>query len=304
MDLTDADLRDLAAFFARRMTTEFVRVDPADAPLPGVDPVSAWLAVLSEARDEGWLPALVARVRDAAPDDEVLQETCRLLRPPKRNGEAWVAGMVFVGAAAALMTTVVGGMGLTGALLALEARQPAELATSAQEVMPTATPTSITDAGANVGGLPDGADTRSGAVAPPPADASDGEARVVDAPRTEDGPSEDVSEPGVGSSSNHRGRFKCHGRPGEAVGYFYAGRHSPGVPGASFEMKRNVNVRVSYPSEANGWDKGSLIRCVLTPGDRVTLSARPIALPGGHYWVPVFPGDVEDGHADEEVASL
>ena len=300
MDLTDADLRDLAAFFARRMTTEFVPVDPMDAPLPRVHPVDAWVAVLTEARDEGWLPSLGARVRATDPDDELLQETCRLLKPPRSHRESLLAGALFVGTAVAMMAMVVGGMAVTGVLLALEAGQAEEPVLASLEAMPAASP----DPGEVVGGLPDPGDTRPGAVAPPPAAASDGEAHVVDVPRVEDGPSEVPLEPGVGSSSPDRRRFKCHGRPGEAVGYFYAGRHSPGVPGASFEMKRNVNVRVSYPSEANGWDKGSLIRCVLTPGDRVTLSARPIALPGGHYWVPVFPGDVEDGHADEEVASL
>ena len=29
-----------------------------------------------------------------------------------------------------------------------------------------------------------------------------------------------------------------------------------------------------------------------------------IALPGGHYWVPVIDGAVEDGHVREEVAAL
>jgi len=302
MDLTDADLRDLAAFFARRITTDFVPVDPMDAPLPGVDPESAWVAVLTEARDEGWLRDLVARVRASVPDDEMLQEACQLLRPPRRHREALLAGGMFVGASVAMMATVIGLFGVTGAMLALEARQP-DAPTASAEAMPVSAPAALpsTDAG----GLPVPGDTRPGAEAPPPAHASDGEARVADVPRVEDGPSEVLLEPGVGSSSPDRGRStKCHGRPGEAVGYFYAGRHSPGPPGTSFVMKRNVNVRADYPSATNGWDKGATIRCVLAPGDRVTVSDAAIELPGGHYWIPVFPGDVEDGHVDEEVAAL
>jgi len=311
MDLNDADLRDLAAFLARRMTTEFAPIDPMDAPLPGVDRGEAWRMVLTEARDGGWLPSLVSRVASAAPDDPVLQETCRLLHGPRANWPARLGGVLMVGAAMAMMALVVGGMGLTGALLALEAREGAPVASSdavslaSDDALPVAIDVSVDDA---AGGLPGAGDDRLSAVAPTPAPAPDGGALVAGmTSRVEDGPPEESAEPGVGSLSSRRRHLKCHGRPGEAVGYFYAGRHSPGNPGDTHVAARSVNVRVAYPSEANGWDKGARIHCVLRPGDQVTLSAQPIELPGGHYWVPVYDGDVEDGDAGApvtEVASL
>jgi hypothetical protein len=108
-----------------------------------------------------------------------------------------------------------------------------------------------------------------------------------------DGPPEQHLEPGVNSLDSDEGtHVKCSGRPGEAVGYWYAGRHSPGSVGDTVVLDRSINVRKEHPSPDNGWFKNAKIRCVLKPGDHATLSAAPVVLPGGHYWVPVLPGDI------------
>jgi hypothetical protein len=282
------------------MTTSFAPIDPMDAPLPGIDSAAAWRAVLHDARDGGWLRSLVTQVAAAAPDDAMLQETCQLLLVDgEPNWAARIGGLAMVGAAMVMMTAAVGGMGLTGALLALEATNH-EAAVAVAEPSPPAAP-----AASEEGGLPGAGDHRTSAVAPKPVPTPDGGDVAGMASRVEDGPPEEPPEPGAGSLVESRRRHvKCHGRPGEAVGYFYAGRRSPGQPGDVHEVTRMVNVRVDYPHEDNGWDKRAHIHCVLSPGDRVTLSAPPVALPGDHYWVPVFDGDVEDGHVQQEVASL
>ncbi|MEZ4320274.1 MAG: hypothetical protein R3F61_22535 [Myxococcota bacterium] len=85
---------------------------------------------------------------------------------------------------------------------------------------------------------------------------------------------------------------RCTSPDGGLVGYWYAGSTRPGRVGRVVTFDRAVNVRVDYPDTHNDFDTRSHIECVLQPGDHVKLSAAPILVPGGRYWVPLTTGDL------------
>lgn len=85
---------------------------------------------------------------------------------------------------------------------------------------------------------------------------------------------------------------RCTDPQGGIVGYWYAGRQSPGQVGDTVHLARSINVRNAFPSADNGWNSGGRIRCVLRPGDQVRLSDQPIEVSGGAWWVPLHTGDL------------
>ena len=79
----------------------------------------------------------------------------------------------------------------------------------------------------------------------------------------------------------------CSGPKGELVGYWYAGRTSPGVKGERITVPRDLNVRADYPDRHNDYNRRAKIRCTLGVGQSLVLTADPILVPGDAYWVPL-----------------
>ncbi|RME23990.1 MAG: hypothetical protein D6798_12320, partial [Deltaproteobacteria bacterium] len=100
---------------------------------------------------------------------------------------------------------------------------------------------------------------------------------------TEDAPARAGIVPAT-TSPHRRG---CQGEAGEIVGYWYAGATAPGAAGDTITVPRDVNVRADYPDRHNGYDARAPVRCTLAKGDRITLAADPILVPGDRYWVPL-----------------
>jgi hypothetical protein len=90
--------------------------------------------------------------------------------------------------------------------------------------------------------------------------------------------------------AHHEGRCTVEG--GGVVGYWYAGRTAPAAAGELLVMPNSVNVRADYPDKHNGFDARTALRCTLAEGDRIRLTADPIAVPGGAFWVPLHSGDL------------
>src|SRR5690606_28008681 len=93
------------------------------------------------------------------------------------------------------------------------------------------------------------------------------------------------SEPAAGSDAT---TGDCGARPGELVGYWYAGERPPGGAGEVVVLPHAVNVRAAYPEPANRFDARTPVRCVLGAGARVRLSADPIPVPRDSWWVPLI----------------
>ena len=90
-----------------------------------------------------------------------------------------------------------------------------------------------------------------------------------------------------------RGRLPvgCTGAPaGEVVGYWYAGTKDPGPQGGSLTLDRDARVRADYPRAENHHNAATPERCVLARGTRFSLTAAPIEVSRGHWWVPVVGG--------------
>jgi hypothetical protein len=296
------------------MTTDFAPVDPSDASLPGTSMADAWMAVLVEARDGGWLPSLVARITEARPDDATLREAASLLAPRRSSPELRAAGLLFVAGAASLGALAAGGVVVGALLVAAEAVQElsepvnidaASVAFQADDGPSASLPidpaqgkvVSVARPTEGLSLVGDGsldAEAQDAAPADP-----DGDPQAVSAGHQgEDGPPDGIPEPGVVALVPHAGpHTKCGGHPGEAVGYWYAGRHSP-TQGETVVLDHMVNVRADYPRRANHWSTRSRVRCVLEPGDLAHISSAPITVEGGHVWVPVLAGDVRAASSD------
>ena len=91
----------------------------------------------------------------------------------------------------------------------------------------------------------------------------------------------------------HGGR--CGGPEGSRVGYFYANDGIAAVPGETYTMEGDVNVRADYPNKSNQWSVSSPISCVLVKGDQIVLTEPVFEVDGGKYWVPLFAGDLQQG---------
>ena len=86
---------------------------------------------------------------------------------------------------------------------------------------------------------------------------------------------------------------RCGGPEGSRVGYFYANDGIAAVPGESYTMEGDVNVRMDYPNKSNQWSVSSPISCVLVKGDQIVLTEPVFEVDGGKYWVPLFAGDLQ-----------
>ncbi len=84
---------------------------------------------------------------------------------------------------------------------------------------------------------------------------------------------------------------RCTAPDAGRVGWWYAGATPPGAAGSRMTMPFDVNVRVDFPGEHNGFDKRSHIACVLHENDVIRLG-EPLLVPGNRYWVPLYTGDL------------
>lgn len=282
MEWTDAELDDLAVFLAKRMRPDFSLLCADDPPTPG-DPVAAWRSALRDARDRDALPDLMARAAAAAPHDENLQHACGILRGPPPSPLRVVVAAALVG-----FVLVLGGGGAVAGAAVLSSApadlDAAELATApAAPVRAPATPAAPVAPAAEAPASPTEPLAVSDVpVVEPPSPEGDAAPAVAVAPS--DPPEPDTLADG-----------RCAGRPGEVVGYWYAGESAPGKVGQALTLDQSVNVRATYPTEGNRFDKRSPVRCVLSEGDRIVLAQAPIRVAGGHWWVPLVAGEGSNG---------
>jgi hypothetical protein len=86
-------------------------------------------------------------------------------------------------------------------------------------------------------------------------------------------------------SAEQTGWGKCLGRPGERIGYAWAGDTAPGEP---WHIEAPVNVRIDYPRAENDWNTSSATVCILPSGVDLALPEGTIAVAGGAVYVPVI----------------
>lgn len=75
------------------------------------------------------------------------------------------------------------------------------------------------------------------------------------------------------------------------VGWWYAGEKSPGKAGDIITLASSVNVRTDYPRKENRYSMRGKVLCSPQAGTRQRLSANPVDVGGGNWWVPVWGGD-------------
>lgn len=298
MRLDTHELHDLAAFFAKRAPTAGARRRLAtDAGVrfveaPNHTPISAWLALLEAAERGGRTKLLAHAVARTDPEDANLQEVCRVVTGSDTPGRAamfdspavrraTVGGLV---AALALLAWV--GGRLMGAPAAPTptvdalATVPADTTPALVSVEPRSAPSTGTD-------QPWKADN--------PLDAAP-EAKAA-APRKADPVAREAKTGPVSGRAHHEGRCTVEG--GGMVGFWYAGKTAPGAKGDTITIGNSVRVRADYPDTHNDFDARAETRCFLAPGDRVTLTADPLLVPGEAYWVPLHSGDLVHNAAPE-----
>jgi len=299
MDLDPHNSADLAAFFAKRFPHAAQRDALASEAHvrfrepPTDDPSVAWGGLLTRAQEQAALERLARCAARRMPSDENLQGVSAVL-----NGRAWPpAGrqsttptwLRQVGVMAALVVLAVGSVWM---VRSEEAAELAEVRQEAPEALVAVRPVSGTTETPRL--------AKSVVVEPPAATtaAVDGEAPAgsdapegvgEDAPPTalsnaENGRSDDDSATPATPAAQLPG---CRGAPGELVGYWYAGRSAPGKAGDRITVPRDLNVRADYPDRHNDFDARTPIRCTLGEGAGLVLTADPIAVPGGAYWVPL-----------------
>ncbi|MSQ02292.1 MAG: hypothetical protein EXR71_10450 [Myxococcales bacterium] len=272
MQLDPDDRRDLARACARRFPgaeaqRRFAKElgMPLDPTSPG-DPEAAWAIILDSAERKGALDRLARMLAAQSPADETFAALARTLgviaAPPARP--PWA--MLGVGGVGAALMTV----GLAAFFLGGEVEAEGPAAPVAAAALPVAPPVEAPAAGAPA--------VTEAAADPPP----------LTRPAAE--PPPPVSAPAAASP---RGRLRvgCTGAPaGEVVGYWYAGTKDPGPAGGTLTLQRDARVRADYPRAENHHDPATPERCVLTRGTRFVLSAAPIQVSPGHWWVPVIGG--------------
>lgn len=297
MDLDPHANADLTAFFMKRFPAAGDRAVIAhDARVtfrepPSADPEVAWGGLLTRAREQSALPRLAHCAARRLPTDENLQGVAAILSgrqwppPPRRRVPVLWKQVGALSALVAIAGVAWAARGPASAepghddALAVEqleaapaAERPAAVAapTPAVEVEPPPAAPATDTVEPALGAA---------AVAPPPAAPS--------APRTgsaEPPPATTGSAPATGVPSS---TGSCRGPKGALVGYWYAGTTPPGKKGDQITVPRDLNVRADYPDRHNNYDRRADIRCTLGVGQSLVLTADPIAVPGGAYWVPL-----------------
>lgn len=285
MEWTDQELDELAAFFAKRLTTSLSPLDPTDPPPPG-NPATPWRTKLGQARDRGRLPSLAREIAAAMPDDANLQQACSLLQGPGGRNSGQLAGWAMALSAVLVLSGITGAAGLVwlsqGAPVA-----PLEASSAAVAVRVEAEPTPIPD--------PDQGRIGSDEAPEPAVQVEVLSARAVEPEGEDAAPEPPAQAPRAVGSSGQRPTERCAGEDGQVVGYWYAGSKKPGRTGSRITLDKTVNVRADYPDVHNNFEKKAAVQCVLMAGDKVKLRQSAIEVPGNAWWVPLVAGSVEAG---------
>jgi len=294
MRFSSDEITELAGFFAKRFPKAAdLRAIAADAGLaPGRDPMAsaadAWPALLHAADRGGRMRLLAHAAARRGPDDANLMSVCQVITGTRSPGRARIwdhprSRPALAGAAVAVLAA--------SALVAF--RSPGAAPTAAPSLIdaPVAEPTVAAAPAADTptDGLVaiEAPSTATGGPKPWKAGNPLDAVRTVPATPPEAAPARAAVAP---DPANHRGRCTLEG--GGIVGYWYAGRSAPAAAGDTLVMPNSVNVRRDYPDTHNGFDARTALRCTLAEGDRIRLTADPIPVPGGAFWVPLHSGDL------------
>ena len=266
MDLDEGELRDLAAFFAKRFPDAEQRgrlASSAGLVDGGGAGVEAWATLLGDARVQGGLGRLAAAAASTAPADENLQRMCSVLRgrPAGVLSQASLIGMVaFI---------AIGGIGLGGWLMNSREFKTVDPVPEAAVTIPEPVPEPVPES----------------VPVPAPAPEPSPVLEPVPVPAPAPVPVSALLPPTPASG-------RCTASSGGLVGYFYAGTESPGKAGETITLKNAINVRADYPGKHNGHDARTPLKCGLKAGDRIRLTGDPVLVPGNRYWVPLHSGDL------------
>lgn len=285
MLFSESERRELAAFFAKRFSDPTVRAmlaNRAGVRTQDEDGAAgeAWDALILQAQRRRKLGklALVASKMDQS--DQNLQAVCNLLGARARvmRNRAVAGGM----AAAVALSFGIGGwmIGTTEEAPEVATMTPV-VETAFAEVAPTPSPTPEPVVAV--------------ATPEPEPELTPREKRRLARAEAR------KNRPPTGPAWRN-GRC-TYDKPGQFIGYWYAGKEIPGAQGDLIDVPISVNVRKDYPNGKNGFNKTAPVRCILRRGDKVKLTAAAIEVGRSHYWVPLYHGDLVE-EAPEEVASL
>ena len=273
MEWTEQELRELATFLARRMTTRLELIDPADPPAAG-DPIGLWCEELKAAHESGRLAHLSRKISRIDPDDENLQKACDLLAESGGRNALQVMGAAL---SVGVFALVAGGAWM----MAIPSATPLQ-------------PQSVTMARADI--TPDpirAVETSTIARTALSTPVLELVAAAVESAHATHEPDVQVTHAPPALTQPVPVAPGCVTDAGEVVGYWYAGETPPGTEGELVTMPHAVNVRATFPHDSNGYDASGTVTCVLEEGDRVRLSKAPVRVAGGAWWVPLVTGDLE-----------
>ena len=316
MELDTTATSDLTEFFTKRFPTAEDREALARAARisfsepSAAEPDIAWGGLVTRAREQSALPRLAQCAARRRPEDENLQGVAAVL-----NGRVWPphpaahrsAGWKQLGALCALVGV---------ASVAWAASGPTESTTSAAPELVEASAKTMEGSSANATTATTGSVTNQaaakepatneptlGAAAPedptPDATATATATASDNAGASPEGGSDQPPEANpastppaaapaaAGPAPEKQVFIGCKGEPGTLVGYWYAGRESPGQKGDEITVPRDLNVRADYPDSHNDYNRRAEIRCTLGVGQSLVLTADPIRVPGDAYWVPL-----------------
>ncbi len=283
MRFDDKEIQELADFFSRRFPDPLLRQRMASAA--GLsDDDSGWGALLLRAQSTGRLAHLADVAFAEAPEDENLRDVRQILTAPRRRKQTIFAVSSAVALALILVVTFAATRSGPGAEQPV---QPAAVLASADNTPP---PDARTAAPVPVEPEP----VVPVVKAPEPPEAPE----VREAPAVPEAPAEPAgadAEPAPtprAAPASRASTGRCRAGQGELIGYWYAGADAPGAAGATISVPVTVNVRADYPDEHNRFNARADVQCVLLEGDRLTLTADPIRVPGQRYWVPLYGGDL------------
>lgn len=273
-----------------------------DVQLTG-DALAAWRHIVEEAQLQGRLDRLVIAAHKRSPDHPGL---ARVVARLEESGELRVsspAGLyAFIGVV--LVATVVGIVS-SAEVLAPEVNArtgfgapssaPTSVAVdevpSASAPEPSGKPTRDTPA------VP--ATTAASLEPPPPMRPADDDVRVEPDPPVTNAPS--VPTPPVSTSVEGTATEKRASSPPPKAnracrnqsGWVYLGPEKTVRSGATWTVDTYRNVRQDLPSRDNDWNVASPRVCVLGPGWQVEVTAEPVLISGGAWWLQVGAGASE-----------
>lgn len=297
--LDDADLADLARTCARRFPrADDQRLIAAEAGITADhtdigDAEVAWSQLLNIARRDGKLGKLAGVLSRSAPGDASLVAVAKALGDVVRPPRPKIPIAALFGLGVVLIFGVAGaaamwwGSGQSPRPPPVASTTPAnEVATTPAPLDPSAEPTPAT-VGVS-GSVPASAEeTNSVTTKPGSGETEPIKTNTIDTPPVKQA----AIAPKVVPAENVVPRIgTCNGKPGEVLGYWYAGTTSPGTLGQTITLGRDARVRAEYPRAENGHNAAAREVCVLTRGTKMTLSAAPIDASRGHWWVPVVGG--------------